>query len=1677
MNKTFLAAITCGSLLATCAAAPTERQTIPGHVPPATANLQPTGRLDAAKRLKLAIGLAPRDELGLDDFLRQLYDPANPAYHHYLTPKQFTERFSTSEADYEALLDYAVANGLTVTRKNANRVVLSVEGTVANIEKALHVTMRTYQHPTEARTFYAPDVEPSLALSVGILHISGLDNFTPPHPKNRHGSGVQKSAGTSHGTAPSGCGSGALWGWDYRNAYVPGTSLTGVGQIIGLLEFETYYPVDITNYWVNALGQPASTTPPVVTLAIDGTPSVNESDDEGEECSIDIEMGMAMAPGISKIYLFAGGPQASFDDIFESMVTYTNIRQFSCSWGGGTAADPTSEVLFKEMQTQGQSFFNATGDNGAFPIGTATLPSDSPSITQVGGSYLTDGPAPAYAWVSESAWSQDAGPNVSAANATSSSGGISAYYAIPYWQTGINMSTNLGSTSYRNYPDVSMNAEENNAICDNDGSIGSCGWGGTSFAAPMWAGLCALINQQAAEVGDAPVGFLNPALYALFSRTNAYTSYFHDITKGNNTWVDSPSEFYAEPGYDLVCGIGTPMGTNLINALLPPALQIQPAGSSLMAGPVGGPFSPTPQIFVLSNAGVESVTWALSNSASWLDVSPQGGTLPPNGATNLTASLDPGAANLAAEYFLGVVAISNLTVGSVQSIDFYLAVGLTNIQLGAYTAGQMVYAGQSAVFSVSLAAGNGASYQWQYVTNGTTNNLQNGVINNNSTLFGATTSSLTISNVLPLDAGFFTCSITNGVPSSANSPLAQLTVLLGAPALLLDLPSNETAIAESPTTISASFVGASPITYQWTYNGQPITNSTRISGATANVLTINPLLTGDAGAYQLLASNSFGTNASSLSILSVSSSLTFNNTAAGWTLNGTSEGGFIASNVLELTDGGGGEARSSFFSNQVNVSAFQARFTYKENAGSAGADGFTFCVQSDPRGAAAIGSSGNDLGYGGSPLIADSVAVEFNIYAAASEGVGVGFGSNGAIGAAFTNPPLVNITSGDPMNVTVTSAGGIINLILQDAKTTNTWSVITNINLPALVGSNAYVGFTGGDGSTVSVQTISNFLFTSDVPPTFALVPTNTVVAAGQSAPANFYAIALGATPLGYQWQLNGMDLTNGPSISGTGAIISGATSSNLTITGFTAADGGESYTVVATNLYGTNTAPSSGAAVLTVLAGPPVVAVNVQSNYTLYAGDSVATVKMAATFTGTVPITYQWTLNGQPVTNGAGFSGATSNVLTISPAALADAGTYQLLATNASGNGQSGQAVLFFATNLAFYNTLTGWSLNGTSEGGFVNSNVLELTADAVDETRSSFFSNQVYVGAFQATFTYQDLENSASSDGNGVCFVIQNDARGAAAAGTDGAALGYSNTTAGLKITPSVAVEFNVYAGNGLGGVGLAFGTNGIIGHTAGTSFVSLANGDPINVTINYYPGGQIGVALKDAITGLKFSTNVNINIPAVVGSSMAYVGFTGSTFGTNQESTQTISNFLLTTEYAPAFAVVPTNTTVTNGASPAIFYSSATGTAPLGYQWQLNGTNLTNGPSLSGSGAAIAGALSSNLTITGYTLADNAESYTVVVTNAYGTNSASAILTVLSNVVVAPPLLGGIVVSGAQFIFSYTTVAGASYQLESTTNLSLGVWVPAGGPVLGTGTPVSTTNNISSTGQQFFRLSITP
>ena len=529
-------------------------QVLRGHVPAAAARLQPIGHLDGTNHLKLAIGLPLRDQAGLSMLLQQIYDPTSPNYHHYLTAPQFAERFGPTAADYQTLKAFAISNHLAVTGTHPNRTLLDVNGTVADIERVLHLKMQVYQHPTQHRTFYAPDTDPSIDLNVPLLHISGLDNAVLPFPKLRTRPIPREGDGTPRGTG-SGPG-GNFQGYDFRAAYVPGVSLTGTGQSVALFELDGYYASDIALYE----GQTGLPNVPLINVLLDGFNGVPLTQNGDGEVTLDIDMAIAMAPGISSVYVYEGYTP---DDILNRIATDNLSRQISCSWGWSPAG-ATTDQIFQQYGAQGQSFFSASGDDGAETEPQLIMtPSDDPYITQVGGTTLTT-TGPQGAWLSETTWSWFA-----LGQSAASSGGVSFTYPIPSWQQGINMSTNGGSTTFRNYPDVALTAD-NIFIYVNQG-VAQPGTGGTSAAAPLWAGFTALVNQQAAANGEPPLGFINPAIYAL-AKGSLYKDVFHDITTGNNTNLVSPSNYFAMPGYDLCTGWGTPNGSNLINALAPLAL-------------------------------------------------------------------------------------------------------------------------------------------------------------------------------------------------------------------------------------------------------------------------------------------------------------------------------------------------------------------------------------------------------------------------------------------------------------------------------------------------------------------------------------------------------------------------------------------------------------------------------------------------------------------------------------------------------------------------------------------------------------------------------------------------------------------------------------------------------------------------------------------------------------------------------------------------------------------------------------------------------------------------------------------------------------------------------------------------------------------------------------------------
>lgn len=478
----------------------------------------------------------------------------------------------------------------------------------------------------------------------------------------------------------SGSGSEGLFvGADFRRAYVPGLTLTGAGQIVGLLELDGYYSNDIVTY-ENSAGYAHV---PVINVNV--TNFTGPPGDAQIEVALDIELAIAMAPGLSSVMVFQAGSSVSvdtaFDDILDSMASSNQISQFSSSWGytGGSDPNTTIDMWLQKMQTQGQTFFQASGDGDAW-INPIWTPGDSPNLTSVGGTSLTmNGSGASYA--SETVWNegnQSAGwpANESTGSRRSqndyigSSGGVSTVYAIPSWQTNAVNSTNHGSAARRNIPDVSMTAQSIFVVASN--GIGF-NVGGTSCAAPLWAGFAALLNQQAARAGTAPVGFINPAIYSAGAGTN-YSVSFHDIQTGNNTNLHSTNLFPAVSGYDLCTGWGSPNGMGTIDIFVPEPLLVLPTTGFVSTGVFGGPFSVTSESFLLTNAGVSAINWSLVNTSIWLAASSSNGSIASGASATVTVSLTSAATNLVAGIYSSSVIFSNQNDGFTLARQFSLAI-------------------------------------------------------------------------------------------------------------------------------------------------------------------------------------------------------------------------------------------------------------------------------------------------------------------------------------------------------------------------------------------------------------------------------------------------------------------------------------------------------------------------------------------------------------------------------------------------------------------------------------------------------------------------------------------------------------------------------------------------------------------------------------------------------------------------------------------------------------------------------------------------------------------------------------------------------------------------------------------------------------------------------------------
>ena len=409
-----------------------------------------------------------------------------------------------------------------------------------------------------------------------------------------------------------------------------------------------------------------------------------------------------------------------------------------------------------------------------------------------------------------------------------------------------------------------------------------------------------------------------------------------------------------------------------------------------------------------------------------------------------------------------------------------------------------------------------------------------------------------------------------------------------------------------------------------------------------------------------------------------------------------------------------------------------------------------------------------------------------------------------------------------------------------------------------------------------------------DAPPQVTITPANPSLASGNNVTVT--AQLSGGPTTSLQWYFIAGTSTNK---------ILGATASSYTLTDAPLSDNGDLLAIAAANAYATNFAYAT----LTVTSAAAYLPTGLNLGPTNGVAFAGASVTYSVTPQGSLPISYQWSVDG------TGIAGATNSTFTTQ--ALCGNSQIQVSFSNAYNSAVSvlSDVAQLQATDtvstITFDTNGTGWLLNFATNTStvpiFVGSNAVEVTDNNAGENSSLFYSVAQYVGSFNASFVYQA---GGSLGADGAAFILQNSFAGPGALGGGGGELGYTG------IGNSIALEFNLYTGNSEN-IGITVLTNGLTGANGGngnyhaTGGVSVGSGDPIQTYVSY-ANGVFSVQLKDLSTTLTYSTNIVVGaITPILGSDLAYVGFSGGDGGAT--STQTISNFQFASVIPPVTLTV--------------------------------------------------------------------------------------------------------------------------------------------------------------------------
>ena len=585
----------------------------------------------------LSLMLAPSAEqqAQLDAFLAAVQDPNSPNYRQWLTPEQFADRFGLSSGDLDQVIAWLQAEGFTIRTVAPSRNWVAFSGTASRISRTFGTEIHRFD--VDGEPHFANISDPSVPAALGgvVGTIRGLHDFGMRAPRSNLTPAYTAASG-NHYVAPA----------DLATIYnlngIATNGYDGSGQKLVVVGQSGIDLNDIRNF--RSLFGLSAKDPQIV--LVPGAPDPGVVSGDEVEADLDLEWAGAAARNASLIYVYSRNVMDALQyAVAQNLAPVIAMSYGSCETAGGASL----RTVAQQANAQGITWIAASGDDGAAGCESATatvashglsviLPASIPEVTGVGGTGFVEGSGTywgtngtmlgsALAYIPETSWNDTTSRRLAA-----SGGGASSIFSKPPWQAG----PGVPADNARDVPDVAMLASP-----QHDGAIlcsgGSCAnglgstfsvVGGTSLSTPVFAGIVTLLNQYLVNTGTvakAGLGNINPALYGLAQTS---TDIFHDITTGNNAvpcranstnCTAGTMGYQAGPGYDLVTGLGSVSGGNLVTEWqnfhpAPPALSTVTITPTTVAGGA----SATVTVVLTSASPTNGISVGLqSNSAAF----------------------------------------------------------------------------------------------------------------------------------------------------------------------------------------------------------------------------------------------------------------------------------------------------------------------------------------------------------------------------------------------------------------------------------------------------------------------------------------------------------------------------------------------------------------------------------------------------------------------------------------------------------------------------------------------------------------------------------------------------------------------------------------------------------------------------------------------------------------------------------------------------------------------------------------------------------------------------------------------------------------------------------------------------------------------------------------------------